>query len=59
MSEALKNLNNIRTLRAESRECSLETLEEILEKLEAVVNERREEDAQTEAEITRRGTLSA
>ena len=31
MSEALKILNNIRTLRAQARECSLETLEEIKE----------------------------
>lgn len=43
MSEALKILNNIRTLRAQARECTLETLEEMLEKLEVVVNERREE----------------
>lgn len=42
MSEALKILNNIRTLRAQARECTLETLEEMLEKLEVVVNERRE-----------------
>ena len=41
MSEALKILNNIRTLRAQARECTLETLEEMLEKLEVVVNERR------------------
>ena len=27
MSEALKILNNIRTLRAQARECTLETLE--------------------------------
>lgn len=39
MSEALKILNNIRTLRAQARECTLETLEEMLEKLEVVVNE--------------------
>ena len=45
MSEALKILNNIRTLRAQARECTLETLEEMLEKLEVVVNERREETA--------------
>jgi DNA-binding protein H-NS len=38
MSEALKILNNIRTLRAQARECTLETLEEMLEKLEVVVN---------------------
>ncbi|QOI11024.1 DNA-binding transcriptional regulator H-NS [Blochmannia endosymbiont of Colobopsis nipponica] len=51
MSEALKILNNIRTLRAQARECTLETLEEMLEKLEAVVNERREEDSQIQEEI--------
>ncbi|MBS0056632.1 histone-like nucleoid-structuring protein H-NS [Yersinia sp. Marseille-Q3913] len=50
MSEALKILNNIRTLRAQARECTLETLEEMLEKLEVVVNERREEDSQVQAE---------
>ncbi|OAT37527.1 histone-like nucleoid-structuring protein H-NS [Proteus myxofaciens] len=43
MSESLKILNNIRTLRAQARETNLETLEEMLEKLEVVVNERREE----------------
>ena len=37
MSEALKILNNIRTLRAQARECTLETLEEMLEKLEVVL----------------------
>lgn len=51
MNEALKILNNIRTLRAQARECSLETLEEMLEKLEAVVNERREENNQAQAAI--------
>lgn len=51
MSEALKVLNNIRTLRAQARECSLETLEEMLEKLEVVVSERREEVKQAQAEI--------
>ena len=54
MSEALKILNNIRTLRAQARECTLETLEEMLEKLEVVVNERREEDSQAAAEIEER-----
>ena len=53
MSEALKILNNIRTLRAQARECTLETLEEMLEKLEVVVNERREESAAA-AEIEER-----
>ncbi|SNC58748.1 histone-like nucleoid-structuring protein H-NS [Sodalis endosymbiont of Henestaris halophilus] len=54
MSEALKILNNIRTLRTQAKECTLETLEEMLEKLEVVVNERREEDSQAQAEIERR-----
>lgn len=51
MSEALKILNNIRTLRAQARECTLETLEEMLEKFETVVNERREEIKLAQAEI--------
>lgn len=41
-SEALKTINNIRTLRAQAREASLTTLEDILNKLDIVVNERRE-----------------
>lgn len=44
MSEALKVLNNIRTLRAQARETDLETLEEMLEKLSVIVDERREEE---------------
>ncbi|KQN55543.1 H-NS histone family protein (plasmid) [Erwinia sp. E602] len=51
MSETLKVLNNIRTLRAQAREISLAELEEMLEKLEAVVNERREADAAIASEI--------
>ncbi|OFC61467.1 H-NS family nucleoid-associated regulatory protein [Candidatus Erwinia dacicola] len=51
MSETLKVLNNIRTLRAQAREVSLSELEEMLEKLEAVVNERREADAAIASEI--------
>ncbi|URJ23391.1 DNA-binding transcriptional regulator H-NS [Blochmannia endosymbiont of Camponotus sp. C-003] len=51
MNDALKILNNIRTLRAQARACTLDTLEEILEKLEVVVNERREENSQVQAEI--------
>lgn len=54
MSEALKILNNIRTLRAQARECSLETLEEMLEKLDVVVNERREEESHAQAENAER-----
>ncbi|MDP1309442.1 transcriptional regulator, partial [Klebsiella pneumoniae] len=54
MSEALKILNNILTLRAQARECTLETLEEMLEKLEVVVNERREDEYAAAAEIEER-----
>ncbi|ADP12728.1 global DNA-binding transcriptional dual regulator H-NS [Erwinia sp. Ejp617] len=54
MSEALRILNNIRTLRAQARECTLETLEEMLEKLDVVVNERREEESQAQAEVEER-----
>ncbi len=54
MTEALKILNNIRTLRSQARECTLETLEEMLEKLEVVVNERREEENAAAAEIEER-----
>lgn len=50
MSEALKTLNNIRTLRAQSRELPLETLEEMLEKLTIVVEERRQEESSKETE---------
>lgn len=52
MSETLKVLNNIRTLRAQSRELSLTDLEEILEKFSVVVAERKEE-VETEAAQTR------
>lgn len=44
MSETLKSLNNIRTLRAQARELPLSILEEMLEKLTIVVGERRDED---------------
>lgn len=43
MSDAFKVLNNIRSLRAQARDVELTELEEILEKLTTVVNERREE----------------
>ncbi len=45
MSDALKVINNIRTLRAQARELTLDTLKEMLEKLTIVVEERREEEA--------------
>ncbi|MCK1143442.1 H-NS histone family protein, partial [Providencia stuartii] len=51
MSESLKALNNIRTLRAQAREIALESLEEMLEKLTVVVEERREEENQARAEL--------
>ncbi|MCG8710930.1 H-NS histone family protein [Brenneria sp. 4F2] len=54
MSEALKVLNNIRTLRAQAREIDLETLEEMLEKLTAIVEDRREEEASIQKEQAER-----
>lgn len=45
MSETMKNLNNIRTLRAQARGLTLESLEEILEKLTTIIEDRREEEA--------------
>lgn len=44
MSEAIKQLNNIRLLRAQARELPLEALEELLDKLKVVVVERRDEE---------------
>ncbi|VFP79585.1 histone-like nucleoid-structuring protein H-NS [Candidatus Erwinia haradaeae] len=54
MSTALKILNNIRTLRAQARECTLETLEDMLIKFETVVHERRTEESQAQAEVEER-----
>ncbi|MDC9593816.1 H-NS family histone-like protein [Xenorhabdus sp. IM139775] len=54
MSENLKSLNNIRTLRAQARECELTTLEEMLEKLTTVVEERRDEDNQVRVQLEER-----
>lgn len=56
MSETIKSLNNIRILRAQARECTLETLEEILEKLQAIVDERRSEEETLKAEQAERET---
>lgn len=52
MSEqVIKLLSNIRSLRAFAREqCTLSELEDMLEKLSTVVNEKREEIAAKEAE---------
>ncbi|PWC18275.1 DNA-binding protein [Brenneria roseae subsp. roseae] len=54
MTEALKILNNIRTLRAQARETDLATLEEMLEKLAAIVEDRREEEAKVQKEQAER-----
>ncbi|MEB8021183.1 H-NS histone family protein [Raoultella ornithinolytica] len=45
MTDAIQALNNIRTLRAQARETDLATLEEILEKLTAIVEDRRQEES--------------
>lgn len=50
MTDALKILNNIRTLRAQAREATLETLEEMLEKLTIIVEERREDETSAQQE---------
>ncbi|EGU32257.1 DNA-binding protein H-NS [Vibrio ichthyoenteri ATCC 700023] len=56
MSELTKTLLNIRSLRAFSRELTLEQLEEALEKLTLVVSERKEAD---EAELAERAEQEA
>ncbi|HIF9266821.1 H-NS family histone-like protein [Photobacterium damselae] len=50
MSETISVLLNLRTLRAQSRELTLEQLQEGLEKLTQVVNERVQEEEQLRAE---------
>ncbi len=45
MSDALKALNNLRTLRAQARDIEVAVLDEMLEKFTVVVAERREESA--------------
>lgn len=46
MSSMLKNLNNIRSLRAMAREFSVDILEDMLEKFRVVTKERRDEEEQ-------------
>lgn len=46
MSDALKVLLNLRSLRAVARELTLEQLQEALEKLQTVVSEREESEAE-------------
>lgn len=48
MSLTLQNLNNIRTLRATARELSIDVLEEMLEKVRMVTEEKRNEQAEFE-----------
>jgi DNA-binding protein H-NS len=50
MSDSIKVLNNMRILRAHSRDVDLQTLEEMYDKLKIVVEERRQELQTTEAE---------
>ena len=54
MSELFKTLSNIRSLRAALRDISLEQAESLLEKLSVIVEEKREEIKQQEAEEARR-----
>lgn len=44
MSDALTQLNNIRTLRSQTREMSLDVLEDVLEKFKIILIKRREEE---------------
>lgn len=44
MNDALKALNNLRTLRVQARDVDIDTLNEMLEKLSVVIAERREEE---------------
>ena len=50
MFDLFKTLMNLRSLRATSRELTLEQLQESLDKLTQVVNERTQEEAQSRAE---------
>jgi DNA-binding protein H-NS len=54
MSKNLSSLNNIRTMRAEARNMTLDLLAELHQKLETVVNERREEESAREAEARKK-----
>lgn len=46
MSDALKILLNLRSLRATARELTLEQLQDVLEKLQTIVTEREESEAE-------------
>jgi DNA-binding protein H-NS len=49
MSNSLKVLNNIRTLRAQARDIAVSDLEEMLEKLTVIVEERHQESTAIDA----------
>lgn len=51
MSSMLKNLNNIRSLRAMAREFSVDVLEDMLEKFRVVTKERRDEEEQLQRQL--------
>lgn len=60
MSDMLQKLNNIRTLRAMSREFSIDVLEEMLEKFRIVTEEKREEEnSQLELMAEKREKMNA
>lgn len=57
MSDALTQLNNIRTLRSQTREMSLDVLEDVLEKFKIILIEREEETLRLANESQRRDKL--
>lgn len=54
MKNSLTNLNNIRILRAKTRELPLDVLEQLLEKFRTVVSERCEERKASESAISQK-----
>lgn len=54
MSESFKSFSNIRTLRALAREASLEQVEALLEKIQIVLEEKREEEKAKELQQAQR-----
>jgi DNA-binding protein StpA len=56
----LQKLNNIRTLRAMTREFSIDVLEDVLEKLRIVTEEKRNEEAEMhEGLVEKQGKINA
>lgn len=54
MTESIKLVNNIRSLRAQVRNIPLEILDDVLDKFRVIIDERREEDAYKSVEIQAR-----